>query len=286
MTWIGELTAAEVGNMNYVEFISLLGETNRCPGGKQSIRKILHDTFIGPESRVLEIGSNTGFTSLEIARTVGATVIGIDPELSAVNYARELLSKDVAEVRNKCSFEIGSAYDIPFEDDTFDLVICGGATSFMEEKQTAISEYYRVLKPWKFLSVTNLCYFSEPPESVLDATSNIIGVKLQSWGPEQYLELFCNAQNFEVYCSESVYLGQQPKERITEYIAYFMNKPHLAKYDASVRAAIEERWLRTISIFNENHKYLGFLRAILRKAHIPEEPELFIPQALPDWIRQ
>lgn len=275
-----DLTVAAVESMSYVEFISLLGETNRCPGGKHSIRKILQDTFVGPKSCVLEIGSNTGFTSLEIVRTVGAKVVGIDTELSAVERARGLLAQDVPSVRNNCAFEVASAYDIPFENDTFDLVVCGGATSFMEDKETAIHEYHRVLKPWGFLSVTNLCYYREPPDSILDALRNILGFRPLAWHPEKYLDLFCSAREFEIYNAESVYLGRQSNERIAEYIDYFMKKPHLTDLDASVRAAIEKRWLRTISVFNENHEYLGFLRAILRKPYTPEEPELFIPQPL------
>jgi len=274
-----ELTAADAADMNYVEFIALLRETNRCPGGKHSIRKILQDTFVGPHSRVLEIGSNTGFTSLEIARVVGANVVGIDPEPLAVEYSRELLAKDVPAVQENCTFMVGSAYEIPFADDSFDLVICGGATSFMDDKQRAVSEYYRVLKPWAFLSVTNLCYLNEPPQHIVKATSDVIGVTLRDWGPKEYLDIFKNDNKLELYSHESVYLGSQPEQKITEYIEYFMKKPHLTQYSDEVRCVIKARWEHTISTFNKNHAYLGFIRTILRKSHFPEEPELFTPQA-------
>lgn len=271
------MTPKEIENLNYVEFISLLNETNRCPGGKQTIRKVLQDTFINSSSSVLEVGSNTGFTSLEIARTVKCHIIGIDPIENAVKAANEILKQDTEEIQSLIKFQVGSAYEIPFKDNTFDLLICGGATSFMDEKSRAIKEYYRVLKPWSFLSVTNLCYLKEPPKKVVDDTSDIIGVKLNNWGPEKYMDLFTNQNLFEVYNMEQVYLGEQTENRIDEYINYFMKKEHIAHFSLETKKVIEDRWRKTINIFNENHKYLGFIRIVFRKRYLEEEPELFLP---------
>ena len=60
----------------------------------------------------------------------------------------DFIDKDTEEVKKRVSFKVGSAYDIPFEENFFDLVMCGGATSFMDNKNKAVSEYFRVLKPW------------------------------------------------------------------------------------------------------------------------------------------
>ena len=155
-----EISADTVRNMPYVDFISLLNETNRCPGGVDTLRRIALNAFIGPTSSVLEIGSNTGFSSLETAKIARCKVVGIDPVPAAVQQSNAALAREPEEVRNLVTFQVGSAYALDFEDECFDLLITGGATSFMTDKGKAVSEYYRVLKNYGFLSVAHLYYLS------------------------------------------------------------------------------------------------------------------------------
>lgn len=265
----------EIETMPYVDFISLLDETNRCPGGKHTIRKILQNSFANAQSRVLEIGSNTGFSSLEVARTVGCRVLGIDPSASAVEQAGKVLLADTAEIREKVEFKVGSAYDIPSPDNNFDLIIAGGATSFMKEKDKAVSEYHRVLKPWGFLSVANFYYKSPPPEDVISAVSNIIGAKIEPWDKNKWKSILSMNQVFETYWEEDGEVCTRTDSEISTYVDYFLQKPHLAILPTSKKDAIKDRWYRTLKIFNENLKYVGYQLILYRKAHIAEEPELF-----------
>ena len=73
-------------DMSYVDFISFIKETNRCPGGKDTINWILKNSFANDKTRVLEIGSNTGFSSLEVARLLKCNVLGIDVVANAVGH--------------------------------------------------------------------------------------------------------------------------------------------------------------------------------------------------------
>jgi ubiquinone/menaquinone biosynthesis C-methylase UbiE len=272
---LDNLTTTQIMNMTYVEFISLIRETNRCPGGKKTIRKILQNTFVNSKSKVLEVGSNTGFTSLEIARTARCHVVGIDVVESAIIESYRELSNDVLNIQELVKFRTGSALSIPYPDNTFDLVVVGGTTSFIENKQEALKEYYRVVVPWGFLSVTNLCYHKIPPEKVVRDVSAIIGVKIEPWTAEQWLDLFNRNTLFETYLLEKHELSPQSPEQISEYVEYFLKKDHLCNLPTDVKDAIKRRWRQTLDIFNENHKYLGFMLTIFRKRALPEEPELF-----------
>ena len=108
-----ELTKEKVRELNYVDFISLLKETNRPPGGKQTVQEWIKYANITSSSRVLEIGSNTGFTSLELARVTGCKVIGIDVNENAINEAILLLNKDEKKIQNLVEFKLGDALSIP-----------------------------------------------------------------------------------------------------------------------------------------------------------------------------
>lgn len=269
------MTVEQIQKMSYVEFISFLRETNRCPGGKNTVRRIIQNTFIDKNSKVLEVGSNTGFTSLELARTAKCSVVGIDVVPESVAESKRVLAEDTPEIQKLVRFEIGTAYEIPFAENAFDVLVVGGATSFMEDKSKAVAEYHRVLRPWGFLSVTTLAYANNPPASVVDAVSKVIGVRIQPWNFDQWSEVFSRSNLFESYYCEKYRMHPVSSAKLDAYIEYFLKKPHISHLSLEVKAAIGKRWRDTLDVFNENHKYLGFLFMILRKRHVEEEPELF-----------
>lgn len=270
-------TKEQIKNLSYTDFIAFIRETNRCPGGKDTIRKVVQNSFLSRKSKVLEIGSNTGFTSIEISHLIKCEVEGIDISQNCVKEASRKLETDVNETKKKVHFQIGSAYNIPFSENTFDLVIAGGATSFMEEKQKAVQEYLRVTKPWGFISVTQLFYKECPPTAVVENVSKAIGVKIKPWNENDWLSVFNKQnQNLELYFYEKNELFSRSQNCIDEYISYFMNKPHIKDLPLDVQKTIEKKWKDYINIFNENQKYLGYFIAIFRKTLYEEEPELFI----------
>jgi SAM-dependent methyltransferase len=276
-----DITPEVISNMSYTDFIAFIKETNRCPGGKKTVRIIAQNAFLTKESHVLEIGSNTGFTSLEIARTVKCRVEGIDINESCIREAQNILDSETKPVRNLVSFSVASAYDIPFSAEIFDLVIVGGATSFMDRKSRAVSEYKRVTKTWGFISVTQLFYATPPPTSVVKSVSSAIGVEIEPWGEERWLNVFTDREHdLELYYYKSYGLNDRPKEHIDEYVGYFIKKPHIQSLSKPVQIAIADKWQNYLAIFNRNHKYLGFFTALLRKRGSPEEPELFMSNDL------
>lgn len=279
MTQITDITPQMIRGMNYTDFISLIRETNRCPGGKDTIRRIIQNSYVNSSSHILEVGSNTGFTSLEVARCVKAKLDGIDVSEACVDEALCLLKEDTKEIQELVDFQVASAYEIPFEADTFDLVITGGATSFMDQKKLAIEEYMRVVKPWGFISATQLFYVKEPPASVLDRVSEAIGVKIEPMGEKEWLDVFHNHEtDLELYYFYRNDLQHRTESVLDEYIEYFIQKPHIADLSHDVQDEIRVKWKYYLEIFNENHKYLGYFTALFRKRLIAEEPELFIPE--------
>ena len=133
-----------------------------------------------------------------------------------------------------------------------------------------------MIKPWGFLSVTNLCYIKTPPDQIVNQVSDILGVKIVPWGEKQWKDLFQNSNLFESYYGETVSLESQSIERLETYVSYFLEKDHIRILGEDVKQAIYDRWLLTLKIFNSNHKYLGFMLNIFRKRFRVEEPELFI----------
>ncbi|MHB8710087.1 MAG: class I SAM-dependent methyltransferase [Minisyncoccota bacterium] len=271
------LTEDDIEKMSYTDFIALLDETNRCPGGKKTIRRIREIIHINDETNILDVGSNTGFTSLELARITPAKISGIDISESCVDQAKKSLSEDIESVRSRVTFQVASSYSIPFSDDNFDLIMAGGATGFMDDKSKAIHEYLRVLKPWGFLVMSPLTYHTQPPQKIVDDVSEIIGTTIKPMTTKDWINIVDEiSKDFEFYFSEPHKLSPRTSEEIDEYVDYFLKKDHIKILSESGKDAIKRRWLSILKVFNENHKYLGYSIIVFRKRPVVEEPELFI----------
>ena len=112
--------------------------------------------------RVLDIGCGTGRTAIKIAKSLpkGGHLNGIDiynvnaisgNSLETVNRNAELEG-----VSDKTTFQYGSATEIPFEDNKFNIVNLSSVLHEVhdyEDKERAMKEIHRVLKPKGFLII-------------------------------------------------------------------------------------------------------------------------------------
>lgn len=95
--------------------------------------------------RLLDVPSGTlVFTASTYAGLPNASIVGVD-------YSREMLA--VAEQRkqdmglSQLSLEWGDVGQLPYEDESFDIVLCMNGFHAFPDKERALAELYRVLKP-------------------------------------------------------------------------------------------------------------------------------------------
>ena len=96
--------------------------------------------------RVLDVGTGTGMLAIEFAKGIPTVeVVGLDLSDVALELARDNAQR--SRVSSRVSFEKGDAEDMPFEDDTFDLVISGNTLHLLKNPVRMFNEIQRVLKP-------------------------------------------------------------------------------------------------------------------------------------------
>ena len=110
-----------------------------------------YDRFAGwlkvsPESRLLDIACGSGQPSLRIAASTGCMVTGVDSSDQAIATAA-ILSQQ-AGLASRSHFECAdAARPLPFEDASFDALMCIDALAHFPDRRAAFSEWSRVLKP-------------------------------------------------------------------------------------------------------------------------------------------
>jgi len=95
--------------------------------------------------RFLEVGCGLGFFSQK-AVELGAKVTGVDVGARLVKKNRKKIPKG--------RFLVASASDLPFSDNSFDVVLCTEVIEHVEDQDRAVKELVRVLKEGGVLVVT------------------------------------------------------------------------------------------------------------------------------------
>jgi len=101
---------------------------------------------INSGEKVLDIGCGAGVDTILASMMVGpeGSAVGVDlvPEMIA-RAESNLKMLDI----NNVTFQNTSGEDLPFPDSTFDVVISNGAINLIPNKERALTEIIRVLKP-------------------------------------------------------------------------------------------------------------------------------------------
>ena len=123
-----------------------------------------------PGEHVVDVGSGGGFDSLIAAKIVGTNghVIGVDMTPAMIVKART--SATAAGTQN-VEFREGFGEALPAEDDWADVVISNGVLNLMPDKDAALREMARVLKPGGRLQIGDILVQKPVPQDAKEDIS-------------------------------------------------------------------------------------------------------------------
>jgi ubiquinone/menaquinone biosynthesis C-methylase UbiE len=161
-----------VPGMGHDRLLSLYDPLHRLLGMAKIHRPLLDQAGIRPGHRVLEIGCGTGNLSI-LAKSLhpDAEVVGLDPDPKALAYARRKAEREALLVR----LDRGFAEELPYPEASFDRVL----SAFMfhhlgpDEKERALREIRRVLKPGGSLHLLDLAGTKEPSSGLMELMARL-----------------------------------------------------------------------------------------------------------------
>jgi ubiquinone/menaquinone biosynthesis C-methylase UbiE len=122
----------------------------RAPGVAENERALVRAAFLPLGARVLDVGCAEGSTLFHLGEPEGA--VGIDLFEPKVQFARQRLPR--------CRFVQGSAYALPFEDESFDHVLVRDVVHHLDTPSRMFAECRRVLSPGGRIDVLEPCRYN------------------------------------------------------------------------------------------------------------------------------
>ncbi|MFE7271832.1 class I SAM-dependent methyltransferase [Streptomyces sp. NPDC057623] len=265
------LSPEGVQKLNFSQTVGLVNEPNMCSGGAATIRAVLREIpGLGAGDRILEVGSNTGFSVLEMAASINCEVHGIDIEEASVQFSR---TKAAALGLDNAYFAVGDGTRIAFPDEHFDMLFASNVTSFIPDRQRAIDEYYRVLKRFGVLAAVPIFYHRRPPARLLEEVERAIGAPLPRFSRVDWEQMFGRKDSELFFSEEYEYLDLSP-EQIDAYVAAVLAQPCNEGMPEDLKEAAGKRLHYFYSLFNENLGYCRYAILLYRKSRPTEFPIL------------
>ena len=155
--------------------------------------QILVPAILGPAARalvkwsglksgdaVLDLGCGTGAATFPAAERVGTSgrVAGIDVNAGMIDVARSRSAAQSVAIE----WVEENAAQLPFGDQSFDVVLCAQTLQFLDGRPRVLAEVYRVLRPSGRLALSLWCDIQRSPyfHVLVQAISRHIGVETAS----------------------------------------------------------------------------------------------------------
>jgi len=113
--------------------------------GREVTLELINELNLNSNAQVLDVGCGLGGPCRQIAVNGNCMVVGLDVNPEYIRTAKKL--SELVNLDADTDFIEGSALDLPFEPQTFDVVITQHVQMNIKDKERFYSEIYRVLKP-------------------------------------------------------------------------------------------------------------------------------------------
>lgn len=177
--------------MTFFDFAAEVGLTKHI-GGVESTETLVQLCHIHEDSYILDVGCGVGVTPCTIAKKYHCRVVGVDIVEKMVERCRERAQQQ--GVVDRTEFRTADAQALPFDDNLFDAVITESVTAFPKDKQKAVNEYVRVVKPGGYVGLNESTWLkTSPPQEMIAWATQEIGTGANPQTSQGWTALLENA---------------------------------------------------------------------------------------------
>ena len=189
-----KLSKEEIGKLGLYEFQGYIGSmTSPTFGGWKGTNRLIESLEIEDmeKPKILEVGCSTGYITRYVAQKFDCEIIGVDLSTLLLDIAEEESRKLYL---NNISFKYANVENLPFSDNTFDIVYGEAITALVPDPLKVLYEYNRVLKPGGKIATLDLfmkeSLSDEFAEETNEMMSNVLGTQLKIRNFQEWKQIF------------------------------------------------------------------------------------------------
>jgi SAM-dependent methyltransferase len=179
---------------------------------------------------------------------MGCRVVGVDVMEEMVELAQARAERE--EVSGRTTFRVADARRLPFEDGSFDAVLCESVATFVAEKEQVIGELARVVRAGGCVGLNEEVWLQPPPEGMVDFARRYWQVEGQILTADEWTALM-----------EGAGLGDREGERL--YLQVYRVDPRREASQVK-RYHLSDFWRmirRTVGLYLKSPAFRDYLRA-------------------------
>ena len=224
------------------------------PGGYKSTGELCKKCKITESSTVLDLACGVGTTSFYLQDRFGCKVTGVDIDENLISIAKKALMKKVK--KDKITFKVANALELPFPDNTFDVMVSQAFFILIDEKEKALEEVSRVLKPGGSFGSLELSWFKVPPQDayneLVTKTCNDFIPRVSTFG--DWEKLFASQDLIHIDTSKHPMDSGMSKMLQSEGLANFTRIMYRVMRNSQAR----KRMMNVQAAFRKHKQYLGY----------------------------
>jgi len=156
------------------------------------IDQVLNWAHCDKATKMVDVGCGIGGSSRHIARKFGCTAEGVTLSPYQAQRANEL--SQAQGLADTCTFQVADALDMPFPENSFDLVWSMESGEHMPDKQQFVDELFRVATPGGKILIVTWCHRDlQPGETTLTKKETKL---LKAINRAYYLPQWCSVQDY------------------------------------------------------------------------------------------
>jgi arsenite methyltransferase len=212
---------------------ALLGDELH-PGGDALSRRLAQLSDFRPGARVLDVASGRGRTDRLLASGFGAEVTGV--ELSAQSVAAAQAEAEAAGLGGRVRFLAGDAGTLPVASGAFDVVVCECALCLFPDKERAVDEMRRVLRPGGIVAIADVTADSDELPAQLRGVAGRVACLADALPSDGYEALLHDAR-FELVAVEP---HDEVLAELAERVEYRLRAARILDVASEYRDALSE----------------------------------------------
>lgn len=163
---------------SFFDFAAEVGLTKHI-GGVAATDALVKLCHIRADTVVLDVGCGAGLTPCYLAKEYACRLVGVDILERMIEGSSERAGR--LGLSDRVEFRVADAQELPFEDNRFDAVITESVTAFPPDKQKAVNEYTRVVKPGGYVGLNESTWLKyPPPPEMLAWAAQELGANVQA----------------------------------------------------------------------------------------------------------